>query len=256
MWVGWADEWSPVICWVHDWVRLSDTELKSKGLYFRLLYLLWLCHGVDSLPICSWSRNLLLDKREDWGFYLAQPFPSWFPSSAAILCWSFTSSHGSGTRPPLQWFFQSLNKEREKTVLLLTSGEFGWHSYVTPMCPLVWAPSLCWQMNVVVCRCWSATGEVKIVLVLLQKCQLFSEKLTRELSDSRAVLTESSLGLVLSTECGCDCSEQFQCKIFYWIVQLKHAGKGMFSPTPEVIPGREWFSKLQWGLFCWLFHFY
>lgn len=85
------------------------------------------------------------------------------------------------------------------------------------------------------------------MLVLLQKCQLFSEKLTRELSDSRAVLTESSLGLVLSTECGCDCSEQFQCKIFYWIVQLKHAGKGMFSPTPEVFQVGSGFPNFSEG---------
>lgn len=37
--------------------------------------------------------------------------------------------------------------------------------------------------------------------VLLQKCQLFSGKVTCELSDSRAVLTESSLGALLSTGC-------------------------------------------------------
>lgn len=133
------------MCWLSWWMvacyllgpwlsqAVRDTELKSKGLYFRLLYLLWLIHGVDSLPICSWSRNLLFDKREDWGFYLAQPFPSWFPSPAAILCWSFTSIHRFGAWPPLQWFFQLLNKERENNVSLLAPGEFGHHPYV-PSC--------------------------------------------------------------------------------------------------------------------------
>lgn len=160
--------------WLSQAVR--DTELKSKGLYFRLLYLLWHSYGVDSLPICSWSRNLLFDKREDWGFYLSQPFPSWFPSPAGILCRSFTSSHGFGIWPPLQWFFQLLNKRRQTDVSLLTPGEFGLHPYVTPLCPGAWLPSLHWQMNVVVCSCWSATQEVKKSLGFFYKSVSFSLK--------------------------------------------------------------------------------
>lgn len=30
MCIGWADEWSPVICWVHDWVGLSERQSWSQ----------------------------------------------------------------------------------------------------------------------------------------------------------------------------------------------------------------------------------
>lgn len=179
--------------WLSQAVR--DTELKSKGLYFRLLYLLWHSYGVDSLPICSWSRNLLFD----WGFYLAQPFPSWFPSPTGILCRSFTSSHGFGTWPPLQWFFQLLNRRGKQMCHCspLVNLDF---THMSPLCAQLLEFQVCtgrWMS-------WFAGVDLllrrlKITWVFLQKCQLFSEKLTYELPDSRAVLTESSLGAVLST---------------------------------------------------------
>lgn len=202
MCVGWADEWSPVICSAHDWVRLSETQSWSQRDFISGsstssgLAMEWIL-----FPSVPEAETILFDKREDWGFYLAQPFPSWFPYPAAILCRSFTSSRGFGTWPPLQWFFQLLNKRRQTNVSLLTPGEFGYHPYVTPMSPVAWVPSLHWQMNVLVCRCWSATQEVKITWVFLQKCQFFSGKFTCEFPYSRAVLTESSLGAILSTGC-------------------------------------------------------
>lgn len=131
--------------WLSQAVR--DTELESKGLYFRLLYLLWFSHGVDSLPICSWSRNLLFDKREDWGFYLAQPFPSWFPSPAAIPCWSFSSSYGFRTWPPLQWFLQLLNREREQMCLCSPLVNLGITHMSPLLCPVAGVPGLDWMSN-------------------------------------------------------------------------------------------------------------
>lgn len=153
--------------WLSRAVR--ETELKSKELYFRLLYLLWISHGVDCLPICSWTRNVSFNKGEDWEFYLVQPFPSCFPNFLPLQpSHTDLSSYGYRAWSSPQWFFQLLNKGRETKVSLLAPGEFGHYPYM----PSLWNSRSVLSvehldLQMLLC-CLGAAGKVKILWVLLK----------------------------------------------------------------------------------------
>lgn len=142
-WLSW---WMVACYLLRPWVRwtVRETELKSKGLYFRLLCLLWVSHGVDSLPICFWTRNILFNKREDWGFYLAQPFPSWFPNFLPLQ-----QSRYDPSRPAMG------AKQGEGNHSVIAHPWWIWTSTIHAQ--LLEVPSPYWQLNVLVCKCWCAS---------------------------------------------------------------------------------------------------
>lgn len=81
---------------------------------------------------------------------------SQFPSPAAVPCWSLASSCGDGTWPPLQRFFQLLNKGQENKVSLLAPSGFG-HALYKPSC--LKSKSV---LNVLVCKGrWGLWGRLK-----------------------------------------------------------------------------------------------